>query len=160
MNVTLKSLAIVLALTLPISCAAERYAKLNDRKTIYNALVEQVLLDRSRTLVHMVHICNLVINNQHYPVIDIIEHVKGAQVPRAVSHILILDSALKSTKKIYHDGSSRPLYCKDNQLFLLGYLAIDSLEPEGNVLSFSDAGKEVTASEMETNDFPAQIPPQ
>jgi len=32
--------------------------------------------------------------------------------------------------------------------------------PEGNVLTFSDAGKKVVISEMETNDFPVQIPPQ
>jgi len=151
-------------LIIPIIYSASSLAgesvKLDDRILIFNALNKQNLLHKDRQLVHLVHLCNLVIDDEYYPVIDVIEHVKGAQVPRGVAHIFVLDSSLKLTKKIYYDGTSSPLYCKDNRLFLFGFLAIDGLVPEGNVLSFSNAGKKVIVSEMETNDFPAQIPPQ
>jgi hypothetical protein len=142
------------------SSLAGEPVKLDDRMLIFNELNKQNLLHKDRQLVHLVHVGNLIIDNEYYPVIDVIEYVKGAQVPRGVAHILVLDSSLKLTKKIYYDGTSSPLYCKDNKLFLYGFLAIDGLVPEGNVLSFSCAGKKVIVSEMEPNDFPVQIPPQ
>lgn len=133
---------------------------LSDRTLIYNELSKKKIINSGRKLVHLVHLCNLIIDNEFYPVIDMLEHVEGAQVPRGVPHILVLNSSLELKNKIYYDGITRPLYCKNNKLFLFGFLTIDGLDPEGNVLSFSDAGKSVIVSEMETNDFPQQIPPQ
>ena len=57
-------------------------------------------------LAHLVHLCNLVIDDECYPVIDVIEHVKGAQVPRGVPRILVLDASLKFIKKV------KPKSCK------------------------------------------------
>jgi len=34
-----------------------------------------------------------------------------------------------------------PVYCKDNKLFLYGYIDIDGLAPDGNVRIFSNKGK-------------------
>ncbi len=151
---------LIIPIVYTASSLAGEPVKLDNRILIFNALNKQNLLHKDRHLVHLAHLCSLVIDDEYYPVIDVIEHVKGAQVPRGVAHIFVLDSSLKLTKKIYYDGTSRPLYCKNNKLFLFGFLAINGLVPEGNVLSFSHAGKKVIVSEMETNNFPAQIPPQ
>ncbi|VAW68436.1 hypothetical protein MNBD_GAMMA10-2483 [hydrothermal vent metagenome] len=142
------------------SLFAEKTVELNDRINIFNALQKQKIFNKHRILVHLTHICDLIIDNRHYPVINIKEHVKGAQVPRGVGHIIVLDSSLNLIKKIYHDGASSPLYCKDNKLFLYGYIDIDGLAAEGNVLSFGNKGKKVVVSEMESNDFPKLRIPQ
>ena len=137
-----------------------KLVSLEDRTLIFNALTKQGVLNNYRKLVHLTHVCNLEIDNEIYPVAEAREHVKGAQVPRGVNHVFILNSSLSVINKIPFDGSAFPLYCKNNQLFWYGYLAIDGLLPEGNILTFSKGGKKVVVSEMETNDFPVQQWPQ
>jgi len=135
--------------------------KLDDRMLIFNALNEQNLIDKDRQLVHLVHLCNLVIDHESYPVVAIKEHMKGAQVPRRIGLVFVLDSSLKLIKEIPFYSPSEPLYCKDNQLFWFGYVTtIDNVLPEGNAITFTEGGKKVVIRYMETNDFPAQIPPQ
>ena len=131
--------------------------KLGDRELIYNELSEQNVLEKERKLVHFAHVCNLIIDNALYPVINLIEHVPGAKVPRGVARLLVLDSNLMLAKEISHDGSSKPLFCENDQLFLHGFLAIDGLEPEGNVLTFSDKAQNVIVTNIEANDFPKQV---
>jgi hypothetical protein len=133
---------------------------LKDRQHIYKALTEQNLLNKHRQLVHMVHVCNLVIENKTYPVVEVREHVRGAQVPRGVLHVFILDSSLKYVNKINHDISAVPLYCKNNQLYWFGYVMVDGYLPEGNIVTFTEGGKKMKVSAIESNDFPTQKPPQ
>jgi hypothetical protein len=133
---------------------------LNDRQRIYIALSDQNLLDNHRQLVRMVHVCNLIIENNTYPVIQIKEHVRGAKVPRGVQQVLILDSSLKYVNKIAHDITAAPLYCKDNKLYWFGYVMAGDHLPEGNVVTFTNGGKKTNVSAMESNDFPPQVPPQ
>ena len=139
---------------------ADKPVKLNDRMLVFNALKKQDVFNKYRKLVHLSHVCNLVIDNSLYPVINVQEDVKGAQVAHSVNNILILDSFLEMVKKINYDGASGPLYCDGNKLFVYGSINIDGLVPEGNVLSFSNKGKKVVISAMEANDFPRQSIPQ
>ena len=127
---------------------------------IFKALKKQGVFNKYRKLVHLSHVCNLVIDSSQYPVINVQEDVKGAQVAHSVNNILILDPSLKLIKKISYDGASGPLYCDDNKLFAYGSIDIDELAAEGNVLSFSNKGKKVVVSAMEANDFPRQSVPQ
>ena len=155
------SIVTVILSSLPVYSVADNSIMLaNNRKLIFDALNQQQLLHKDRQLVRLVHLCNLIIDNKHYPVIDIKEHVKGAQVPKGIPHIVILDSSLKVTKKIFNSGPTIPLYCKDNQLFLHGYIDIDGGPSEGNVLTFSEGGLQFVVSAMEPNDFPVQDTPQ
>jgi len=140
--------------------AVNERTPLNERQKIYKTLVEQGLLNKGRQLVRMVHVCNLVIDKKIYPVIEVKENVRGAQVPRGVPHVFILDSSLKYINKIYYDIGATPLYCKDNKLYWFGYLMIDDRLPEGNVVTFTQGGRKMTVSAMESNDFPSQRPPQ
>lgn len=149
-------ICLVVSMSLIAGSLTDKSVELNDRALIFKALTNQKILTKGRKLVHLVHLCNLVIDNKIYPMVDIKEHVKGAQVPRGVNQIILFDSTLKLVKKISYDGASNPLYCKDNQLFLYGEIMIDGLMPEGNILTFSDAGKKVIVSEMADNDFPPQ----
>jgi len=160
MTFTLRCFFIFLFAFYAANSFAVKSGSLNDRTLVFNALNKQNVFNKYRQLVHLSHVCTLIINERYFPVIDIKEHVKGAQVPRGVGHILVLDSSLNVMKKLYHDGSSTPLYCKDNKLFLYGYIDIDELAAEGNVLSFSNKGKKVVVSAMESNDFPNQSIPQ
>jgi len=139
---------------------ANERTPLNERQKIYKMLVEQGLLNKGRQLVRMIHVCNLVIDKKIYPVIEVKENVRGAQVPRGVPHVFILDSSLKYINKIYYDIGATPLYCKDNKLYWFGYLMIDDRLPEGNVVTFTQGGRKMTVSAMESNDFPSQQPPQ
>jgi len=145
-------------------CASFSYAdkpvKLNDRMLVFNALKKQDVFNKYRKLVHLSHVCNLVIDSSQYPVINVQEDVKGAQVAHSVNNILILDSYLKLVEKISYDGATGPLYCDDNKLFVYGSIDIDGLAPDGNVLSFSNKGKKVVVSGIEANDFPRQSIPQ
>lgn len=148
---------------------ADEPVKLDDRMRIFNALNEQNLIDKDRQLVRLAHLCNLVINDEYYPVVAIKEHMKGAQVPRRIGLVFVLDSSLKLVKEIPFYPPNNPLYCKDNQLFWDGEAAIDTVLAKGevvtyadggNVMTFTEAGKKVVASYMQANDFSAQTPPQ
>ncbi len=139
---------------------SKQQTAINDRLAIYHALKIQNVFNKDRKLVHLTHACNLVIDNTIFHVTNIIEHVVGAQAPRGIARIFVLDSELTLKKQIAYDGVSYPLYCKDNNLYLFGYITIDGLLPEGNVLSFSNEGTNVTVKAIETNDFPSQLPPQ
>ncbi len=135
-------------------------AKLNERQRIYAELTNQKIIVGERKLVKLTHVCDLIINETHYPVINLMEHVLGAQVPRGVNRFLVLDASLQLVREISYDGSSEPLFCNENKLFLFGYLAIDGLGLEGNVISFSENAEEAVASIVEANDFPKQKVPQ
>ncbi|GAA6166528.1 hypothetical protein [Sessilibacter corallicola] len=134
--------------------------KLNDRQAIYDSLEKQNILNKHRKLVHITHICNLKIDHNDYPVVNVIEHIPGAQTPRGVNRILILDSELKLKSKVDYDGSVFPLFCENNSLFLHGFITIDGLLPEGNVLTFSDQGTKILVTNIEANNFPLQTYPQ
>ena len=132
---------------------------LNDRVTLYEALVKQNVFNQHRKLIKFSHLCTLVIENERYPVVDIVEHVKGAQVPRSALQVVVLDASLKVVNKIsYH--TAVPLYCHKNQLLWSGLQMIDNLYPEGNVFTFSDKAKKVAVSEMNPNNLPNQNRPQ
>jgi hypothetical protein len=123
------------------------------RSQLYQALVAGKVLDPYRLLVHLSHTCNLRVDGQWLPVVDVQELVKGAVVPRGVNRIIILDSRLKRVREIGYTGE-RPLFCRDNRLYVWGDLQIGNTGPEGNVLSFTHGGRGVSVSFLESNDVP------
>ncbi|TGN99706.1 hypothetical protein PN36_34970 [Candidatus Thiomargarita nelsonii] len=133
----------------------EQFHLNNNRLLIHSKLLEHGVLNKYRQTVHVSHTCDLQIDGEVYPVVDIRELVKGAVVPRGVNHIVVLNSSLKPVQKI-HYFTERPLYCIGNQLYLYGDLMIDGLEPEGNVLQFSEQGRRVILFSIEANDLPIQ----
>lgn len=146
----------ILTLLFPNTSFSKESISLKDREIIFEALNKQGVIREHRTLVHLTHLCDLVIENKKYPVIDIAEYIKGAQVPRGDLNILVLNSDLNLVKKINYDRSISPLYCVGNKVFLYGDIMVDGLLPEGNILTFSEQGKKVVVSYMNPNDFPKQ----
>lgn len=145
-------------------CAAERHA-LDDRQRLHAALVAARVLHPDRQLVHLSHVCDLVIAGRRFPVADVRELVPGAVVPRGVNRIVVFDDALKLVRAIEYT-TERPLFCRGPRLYVFGDLAVDGLDPAGDVLVFGDRGRTVTTEEVDVNALPVprtgagKTPPQ
>jgi hypothetical protein len=126
------------------------------RERLFEALVSAGVLDPDRQLVHMSHTCSLLIDSERFSVIDVRELVKGSTTPRGVNQIVVLDPALRLVRTIEYT-SERPLFCQENRLYVWGDLTIDNVLPEGNVLTFTNRGREVTVAQEDTNELPAPI---
>ena len=127
-----------------------------ERTIFFNALLKAGVLDKDRRLVHLSHVCNLQISGKSFPIIDIMESVKGAMTPRGINRIVVLDIALVVVQIINYT-IERPLFCRGNQLFLSGYLMIDGVLPEGNVLTFTHGAQHVEVSKVDPNELPIPI---
>lgn len=128
---------------------------IGDRASLLDSLRKAGALDSERQLVHFSHTCNVHVEGATYFVVDIRELVRGAVVARGINHILVLDSSLKLVRKIEYT-TERPLYCRDDQLFVYGDLMIDGLLPEGNVLTFSEGASQISISQVDTNALPGE----
>ena len=117
-------------------------ATLEDNTSITQLLYASEILNKGRSLVHLSHTCNLVINNNKYPVIDSRQLIKGAMVPRGVNEIIVLNHGYRLVNRIEY-GNSRPLFCQENKLYLYGDLIVDGHVTGGNVLQFRDYGYEI-----------------
>ena len=129
--------------------------KLADRVNILEALSKQDKIQLSQTK-KLIHLCNLCIKNQAFPVIEVYELIKGeVTVTRGNSKVFILDSSLKFLQEVsFNSAEASPLYCHKNQLFWGGVTLIDNLLPEGNVFTFKAADMKPVVSYVETNNFP------
>lgn len=125
-----------------------------DQTRLVNWFTEHELADKNRALVHLSHVCNLLVDDQIYAVIDMRELVKGAQVARGVNQIVLLNTELQAVNKIEY-GSARPLFCEANKLHLYDSLILDGSSTEGNVLEFGNEGS--TAS-VRTEDLNTKLP--
>jgi hypothetical protein len=116
-------LSILLIACLIVSALAQQTAPQPTRPQLYRALLVGKALDPDRRIVHLSHACNLRVKDEWLPVVDLQEMVKGAMVPRGVSHIVILNRALKPLHMIEYTDQ-RPLFCLENRLYLSADLAI------------------------------------
>ncbi len=111
------------------------------------------VLSPDRQLVHLSHSCDLVIEGEEYPVLDIRELVPGAVVPRGYNRLAVL-SAKGGVLAVVEYGNARPLFCRGASLFLFGDIAVGNLGPEGNVLTFSPDGSVVEVGQVDPNAYP------
>jgi hypothetical protein len=126
------------------------------RSQLYGALLTGKVLDLDRALVHLSHTCNLRVDGQWLPVVDVQGLVRAAVTPRGVNRIVVLNSELKPVRAIGYT-KERPLFCLYNRLYVWGDLVIDNVGPKGNVLTFTNRRREVAVSHLEANDLP--LPP-
>lgn len=115
---------------------------LQDRSRLVKLLYEAEILNKDRSLVHLSHTCNLVINNHEYPVINTRELVKGAMTPRGVNQIVVLNYGYQLVKTIEY-STALPLFCEGNKIYLHGDLIVDGFSETGNVLVFEDDGYQI-----------------
>ena len=125
------------------------------RSQLFHQLLKAGVLDKDRLLVHLSRVCTLTIDRKQYPVLDVMELVPGAQVPRGVNRVVVTDSAGHPVKLIGY-VNERPLFCIGPRLYVHGDLAVDGVGPEGNVLLFSQGGSVVSAEKTDVNAFPLQ----
>jgi hypothetical protein len=125
------------------------------QEALYAAMKRQKAIDPELRLVTLRYVCSLEYAKRRWPVVDSVEQVRGAVVPRAFNRILVLDQKLK-LRKIVPYADQTPRFCKGNQLFVQGELGIDNAAPYGNVLSFSDNG-DVSVSKIDVNDLPIPL---
>ena len=126
-------------------------APLDDRARIVDALDRADALDRDRALAHVSHTCDLLIEGVRYPVVDVHELVKGAQVARGVNFVLVLSPALHPLQRVAY-ATERPLFCRGNRLFFHGSVTVG--DSEGDVLVFGAGARVVGVENVDANDWP------
>lgn len=121
-----------------------------DRESLKTVLDENGVLDPERALVHFSHTCNLDIQGQQYPVVDVRELVAGAMQPRGVNQIVVLNPGNQLVQSIEY-AQERPLFCLANKLYLYDSLRPSGAMKEGNVLELSDGGYEMNVLSEDLN---------
>lgn len=124
------------------------------RGELLASLARAHAFDPARFVTHVAHVCSLRLDGATFPVVDVQEIVRGAQTPRGVNAILVLDATLRPVRRIEYTRE-RPLFCLDNRLYVWGDLRIDGVEGEGNELAFTDGGRTLALRHVEANDVPA-----
>src|SRR5262245_54365643 len=159
------SILLIACLTLPVKSQSSAPAPPISRTQLYRALIANKALNLDRRLIHLTHVCDLRVEGQWLPVVDVQELVKGENVAHGVNYIIILNRALKTLHTIEY-LEERPLFCLGNQLWVDGDLPVSrvypegpvtKVNPEGNVLTFKSRGLEISLDHIELNDVP--IPP-
>jgi hypothetical protein len=146
---------LIVLMILALGCTGSRAEPLSDlQQRLYTALKRNGAISPDTRLVALGYVCSLSFGGKSWPVVNTIEHVRGAQVPRALNRIVILDTQLNVVRKVSY-ADQHPLFCKGNRLFLNGELAIDNVEPRGNVLVFSGTA-EVVMETIEPNELPVE----
>jgi hypothetical protein len=145
----------VLATLVLTACQAPSGATMGgeSRAELRAALVNSGVLSRDRQLIHLSKVGDLEIDGGKFPVVDIMELAPGAVTPRGLNRIIVLDPALKPVQRIEYT-TERPLFCQENRLYLFGDLLIQNILPEGNVLTFTQQGRQVAVSKEDLNDLP------
>ena len=126
------------------------------RQALLEALRAEQVFAAARRVAHVAHVCSLAIGGATYPVVDLQELVKGAVVPRGVNAILVLNSDLHLLRRIEYT-TERPLFCRDDRLYVWGDLAIDGVRGEGNEITFGPQADVTKLVKVEANDVPAPI---
>lgn len=111
------------------------------------------VLEPNRRVVHLAHVCSVMLNGAAYPVVDLQELVKGATTPRGVNAILVLGPDGKLRRRIEYT-TERPLFCAGAKLHVWGDLVVEGIKSEGNALELSDDGRGLAVEHIEANDLP------
>ncbi len=146
-------LLLLAACTRPVSPDAAKFPPPDERPALFHRLRNAGALDAQRQLVHLSHVCDVAIGDKRFLVIDAMELVRGATTPRSVNQIILLDAKGVPVQSIEYT-IERPLYCHGDRLYLLGSLAVGGIQPEGNVLTFTDDGRHVEVGVADINALP------
>ena len=106
--------------------------------------------DPNRRVVHLSHVCSLLVESTVYPVVDLQELVKGATTPRGVNSILIFDANGKLRRRLEYTNE-RPLFCAGPKLYVWGDLRVEGVLGEGNELELSEGGQRLSLRQVDVN---------
>jgi hypothetical protein len=134
------------------NAAAHQFSLLQEK--LFSSLKSQNAISPERRLVSATYVCALQFGNRSWPVVNTIEQVPGAQVPRGYNQIVVLDGNLNVFKIIPYD-TQYPMFCSGARLFVSGDLGIDNTAPYGNTLTF-DANGNVDVTSTDANELPIE----
>lgn len=124
------------------------------RSTLLERAASQGFFGEHRLVSHVSHVCSLRIGGDWFPVLDVQELVRGAVTARGANSIIVIDSELRMVRRFDYT-SERPLFCRENRLFVFGDLQIDGVVSQGNELTFTDRGRVVALRHVDANEIPA-----
>jgi hypothetical protein len=141
---------------------SERAVPGRDRARILSALKASGALHPPNVIAHLSHVGSVIVDGRPFPVVDVRELVRSVSSPRGWNQIIVLDEDLKLVKAFNYDDQ-RPLFCRDNELVLWGSLNLPgtvNANEAGNVLSFSNAGKTISARNVDYHEFAPHLDEQ
>ncbi len=125
------------------------------REHLIRALVADHVFQPGRRIVRVVHLCDIRIGADRDPVADVVEQVRGAQVPRGVQRVVLLSPDLRAIKELAYDPPAAPLFCSQSTLYFSAPVTIDNVGPQGNAVTFRLDGSFAETSSVDPNELPA-----
>jgi len=106
-----------------------------------------------KVLTHFSHIGNLNVEGEILYVLDVREIIPAMAAPRGLNKIVVFNRSFELLHVIRY-VNERPLRCDGNTLLLFGYLDIRLANGvEGNLLIFSNKGKEISVDRIEWSEL-------
>lgn len=129
------------------------------RQKLYITLLKQSVLDPDRVLLSLTHVCSLQIDKIRYPVLWLRELVRNTTASRGVNRLVVLNPELRASVVLDNmSGTTQPLFCLGNRLYLHGEESIGNVAPYGNILQLGDHGRMLTViGSAELKDFPLPL---
>ena len=106
-----------------------------ERQGLIQLLLKARVLRQGRVLVHLSQTCNLIIQGASYTILDARELIPGASFAHGYNQVVVLDESLR-LQQAFQYIDQRPLFCSRNELYVSGELAVNGVDPGGNVLVF------------------------
>ena len=146
--------ALMLFSIISFACTAcAQHNPVDVREKMYNSFIKHGYFgNKSHPIHHFVHICNLVIDNKQYGVIQIRKEIDQPESRL----ILITDNSLKVVNEIAVTNQ-RPMFCFDNHILWYGYFDHSKNHKDVNVFSFIDNGRNYLVGWEDPANFPSFI---
>jgi hypothetical protein len=125
------------------------------QEQLYRALVRQEVVSPDTKLITASYVCTLRVGKADWRVINVVEHVPGAQVPRGHNQIVLMRRDLSVVRRFDY-ADQYPMACHGASLYLHGDYGFDNSPPYGNMVTFDTSG-DVTVSATEAKDLPIPL---
>jgi hypothetical protein len=98
------------------------------------------VLSPHRTVDSAREVCTLSVDGRPYRVIDLVEHVRGAQSDRGVRRAILIGPARTKVNELPYFPPAAPVSCDGNVLTFSAPVEVDNTEPEGRSVAFEHGG--------------------
>lgn len=135
-------LAIFLMAASPLTAQQE-----TAKSVLLSRLAANHIFVSGRQVLRVTYLCSVKLGSEDFPIVDIIEQVPGAEVPRGVRRVVLLSPSFALVQNIPYDPPTIPLFCKANSLYFLGDVTIDNAGGPGNQVAFLFGGQAMQVTE-------------
>ena len=116
---------LILGLLVMSGCNEPSKPELHDRERVLAALQGASVTDSRRWPLHLSHTCDLKIDDDIYPVLDVREIIPFMAAPRGINHIVVMDSSL-AVMQAFRYIDQRPLSCYGDRLLLFAEMQVET----------------------------------